>query len=81
MLAAALGMAVLMLVGVRMFALKFHGFGWRGNELRYGFILLTAALLLWLGGVAVPFIILLYIVISLVRSAVCRRKNVRGLQN
>lgn len=80
-LAAALVMAVLMLVGVRMFALKFHGFGWRGNELRYGFILLTAALLLWLGGVAVPFIILLYIVISLVRSAVCRRKNVRGLQN
>ena len=80
-LIAALGMGVLMLVGVRMFALKFHGFGWRGNELRYGFILVLATLLLWLGGLAVPFIILLYIVISLVRSAVCRRAEAGNLHN
>lgn len=80
-LVAALGMAVLMLASVRMFALKFHGFGWRGNELRYGFILVSAALLLWLGGLSVPFIILLYIVISLVRSAVCRHQKERGLHN
>ncbi len=80
-LIVALGMAILMLVGVRMFALKFHGFGWRGNELRYGFILVSAALLLWLGGLAVPFIILLYILISLVRSMVCRRGKEVDLHN
>ena len=103
-LIAALGMGVLMLVGVRMFALKFHGFGWRGNELRYLFLaacavavallrlgavpvvvvsyaVVSAALLLWLGGLAVPFIILLYIVISLVRSAVCRRAEAGDLHN
>ena len=74
-------MAVLMISSVRMFALKFHGFGWRGNELRYGFILVSAALLLWLGGLAVPFVILLYIAISLVRSAVCRSGNGASLQN
>ena len=80
-LLVALGMAVLMLVSVRMFALKFHGFGWRGNELRYGFILVSAALLLWQGGLAVPLIILLYIAISLVRSAVCRRRKAGDLHN
>lgn len=74
-LIVALGMGLLMLAGIRMFALKFHGFGWRGNELRYGFILLSAALLLWLGVLAVPFITLLYVVISLVRNAVGRRSE------
>ena len=81
LLIVALGMAVLMISSVRMFALKFHGFGWRGNELRYGFILVSAALLLWLGGLAVPFVILLYIAISLVRSAVCRSGNGVSLRN
>lgn len=80
-LIVALGMAVLMIAGVRMFALKFHGFGWRGNELRYGFMLLSVLLLVLLGGMAVPLIILLYIVISLVRNAVCHGGKPGGLQN
>ena len=71
-LIAAVGMGVLMLAAARMFALKFHGFGWRNNELRYIFIAVSALLLLCFQGVAVPFIILLYIVISLVRNIVCR---------
>lgn len=78
-LVVALGMAILMVAGVRMFALKFHGFGWRGNEIRYGFLLLSLILLIVLGGVAVPLIILLYIVISLVRNAVCRGGEGDGL--
>lgn len=31
----AVVVATLMVSPIRMFALKFHGFGWRGNELRY----------------------------------------------
>lgn len=66
-LLAGLLAAVLMISPVRMFALKFHGFGLRGNELRYGFLLVSAVLLLLLGVRAVPAIIALYVLVSFVR--------------
>ena len=61
--AIAVVVGLLMISNVRMFALKFHGFGWKGNELRYGFI------------IAVPAIIVLYILVSLVRGLACRTKG------
>ena len=42
--AIAVVVGLLMISNVRMFALKFHGFGWKGNELRYGFIIAAARL-------------------------------------
>ena len=51
---------------IRMFALKFHSYGLRGNELRYGFALLSlVALAVW-QITAVPFIILAYICVSVI---------------
>lgn len=76
-LVVGVGMGVMMLAAVRMFALKFHGFGWRGNELRYLFMALSALSLLCFHGVAVPFVILLYIVISLLRNLACLAKECR----
>ena len=57
----------LLICPVRMFSLKFKGFGWAGNELRYIFLLCCAALvaLLGIGGVAASMG--LYIVVSTVR--------------
>ena len=49
-LAVAAAAAWLMVSGIRMFALKFHGFGWRGNELRYSFLAAGAALIVLLRG-------------------------------
>ena len=73
-----LGLLALALLGVALFHAPLRQvFSLHRPTLRGVF----GSLLLWLGGLSVPFIILLYIVISLVRSAVCRRKNVRGLQN
>ena len=69
--AIAVVVGLLMISNVRMFALKFHGFGWKGNELRYGFVV-TAVLL---RGYAVPAIIVLYILVSLVRGLACRTKG------
>ena len=60
-----------MISDVRMFALKFHGFGWKGNGLRYTFILVSAAMAVVLRGYAVPLIIVLYVLISLVRGFAC----------
>ncbi len=67
LLILAVAMSCLLISPIRMFALKFRGFGWRGNELRYSFIAVCAALVGWLGGAAVPAIILLYILVSVIR--------------
>lgn len=39
----------LMVSEIPMFALKFKQWGWKGNELRYSFVILSAALIAWLG--------------------------------
>ena len=58
-----------------MFALKFHGFGWRGNEVRYLFLLASIVLIIILRTYAIPVIIVLYIVVSAVRWLCMRSGN------
>ena len=65
--------AVMMVAPVRLFALKFKGFGWKGNELRYSFIALSAVLLVVLRLYAVPLVIVLYVLLSLGRNMVCKK--------
>ncbi len=51
---------------IRMFAFKFHHYGLRGNELRYGFLAGAAiALAIW-QITAIPFIVLTYLLISVI---------------
>ena len=49
-----------------MFALKFEGFGWKNNMTKYIFLGISLLMLVFLQIVAVPFIILLYLFLSLV---------------
>ncbi len=49
-----------------LFALKFKQWGFKGNEVRYLFILTSAVLLAVLHFVAIPLIIILYILLSLI---------------
>lgn len=67
--------ALLLISPIRMFALKFKSFGWRGNELRYSFIVVGAVLAAVFGFAAVPAIISLYIAVSTLRWAIKRREN------
>ena len=55
--------SLLLVSPIRMFALKFHGFGWRGNEVRYLFLLASIVLIIILRTYAIPVIIVLYIVV------------------
>ena len=57
--------SVLLLFPVKLFSLKFHTYGWKDNRHRYLFLGLSAILagLFWF--TALPFIILLYFIISL----------------
>jgi len=74
-LVISVAMAYLLISPIRMFALKFKGFGWHGNEIRYLFIALCAVLVVLLRFYSVPAIILLYIVISTIRWAINSNKK------
>lgn len=75
----ALAVGALMVSPVRMFALKFHGYGWKGNEVRYSFLALCVGLLVALRWWAVPLIVALYVAVSTVTWIACRPGNRRLL--
>lgn len=61
-------MSSLMLVELPLFALKFKHFKWAGNEIRYIFLTISIGLLATLFVWALPLIILLYIVLSIINN-------------
>ena len=67
-------MACLLISPIRMFALKFKGFGWSGNELRYSFLVACVVLIAAFTKYAIPSIILIYIIISTLRWLISSRK-------
>jgi CDP-diacylglycerol--serine O-phosphatidyltransferase len=56
--------SILMILSIPMFSLKFSGSGWKGNEIRYLFIAVSLILLIILQGIALPVIILVYLLLS-----------------
>jgi CDP-diacylglycerol--serine O-phosphatidyltransferase len=56
----------LMISRIPMFSLKFHDFGWKGNQIRYVFLACSGILLILLQEVALPAIILLYLIVSII---------------
>lgn len=66
-------MSYLLVMEMPLIALKFKSFGWAGNEARYLLLLSTMILLLTLKIVAVPAILVLYILLSAIDNM--RKKN------
>jgi CDP-diacylglycerol--serine O-phosphatidyltransferase len=64
----------LMVSEIPMFALKFKTFGWKGNEIVYLFIILSAILLATLKFAAVSLIVILYILVSIVKQVIEKAK-------
>lgn len=60
--------SVLMVSELPLFALKFKHFKWSGNEIRYIFLTISIVLLATLFVWALPIIILLYIILSLINN-------------
>lgn len=73
--------ALLLISPIRMFALKFKGFGWRGNELRYSFMLVSLLLIIFLTTYSILAIIVLYIVVSTLRWLFVRGDGSVGAKN
>lgn len=60
--------SLLLVAEFPMFSLKFKNLGLKGNHIRYIFIVLSAILLISLHTVAIPLIILLYILLSAINN-------------
>lgn len=65
---SAIVMSVLMVVELPLFALKFKHFKWKGNEIRYIFLTMSIAFLATLFFWAIPLIIILYVILSLINT-------------
>jgi CDP-diacylglycerol---serine O-phosphatidyltransferase len=65
LLAVAFGMSFLLVAEIPLFALKFKDFSWRSNRIKYIFLLLSLLLIIFFKFVAIPLIILLYVLLSL----------------
>ncbi|VAW27411.1 CDP-diacylglycerol--serine O-phosphatidyltransferase [hydrothermal vent metagenome] len=66
LLTVAIFGSLLLVSTLPMFSLKFKSFGWRENSIKYVFLIVALVLLIWFQIVAVPFIILLYLFLSLI---------------
>ena len=66
----ALGMMIafsfMMVSDIPLFALKFKSFGWAENRVKFSFLIASLLLLVFLRFAAIPPIILLYIILSLI---------------
>ena len=65
LIAITLVFSLLMVSRLDFFALKFKNFSWKENKIRFTFLLLSVLLLIGFHLVAIPLIIILYILLSL----------------
>ena len=71
-------MSYLLISELPLFALKFKNFGWSDNKVRYIFLILSLAMLIIFWHVGIPFIIVLYIVISMINNLIDRKTKTRN---
>ncbi len=60
--------SLLMVAPLPLFALKFKNFSWADNKIRYIFLVLAVALIAVLKFVGIPFVIVAYILLSVVNN-------------
>lgn len=67
--------SILMVVELPLFALKFKHFKWKDNEIRYIFLTLSVVLLATLFLWAIPLIVILYVILSLINTQIRKAKT------
>ncbi|MDB3905870.1 CDP-alcohol phosphatidyltransferase family protein [Crocinitomicaceae bacterium] len=65
----------LTILEIPLFALKFKQFGWKGNEIRYSFLLISAGLIIIFKTWAIALIVFLYLVLSLLDNVFNKKKT------
>ncbi|MCF2488492.1 CDP-diacylglycerol--serine O-phosphatidyltransferase [Dyadobacter sp. CY347] len=72
-------MSFLLVMEMPLIALKFKHFGWKGNEFRFLLIGFTVVLILTLKILAVPAIIILYILLSVVDNVTKKDRSIGNI--
>lgn len=70
LLAVTVVFSLLLISEIPLFSLKIKSFGWKGNELRYSFLATSVLMLVLLKFVALPLIIVLYVLLSIINNLV-----------
>ncbi|MCX6294809.1 MAG: CDP-alcohol phosphatidyltransferase family protein [Bacteroidetes bacterium] len=76
LLALTIIMSYLLVAELPLFALKFKTFGWEHNKTRYSFLIISLILLILFQFIAIPFIIFLYIVLSVINNLMNKTKTI-----
>lgn len=66
----AIVFSFLMVSEIPFFSMKFKNYKWKGNEFRWIILVVSIVLLIWLQCFAIPFILLIYIFLSIVEMLV-----------
>lgn len=72
-------MSFMLVMEMPLIALKFKHFGWKGNEFRFLLIALTVVLILTLKILAVPAIIILYVILSVVDNVTKKNRSIGNI--
>ena len=67
-------MSYLLVAEIPLFALKFKNFGWTDNKIRYLFLIISVVLLILFQFIAIPFTVVLYIVLSILNNVLSKNK-------
>ncbi len=70
----SIGLSLLLISEIPIFALKFKHFKWQGNEIRFIFLALSVLMLITLQFIGIPLIIILYVMLSLLTNYLAKRK-------
>lgn len=65
LIAISIIFSILLIINLPLFAFKFKGLSWQENNYKYIFLIITIALLAILQITAIPFVILIYVIISI----------------
>lgn len=68
-------MSVLLVSELRLFSLKFKHFAWRGNEIRYLFLLISICLIFTLFVWSIPIIVFLQLILSFIENQLKKSKD------
>lgn len=72
-------MSYLLVMEMPLIALKFKHFGWKGNEFRFVLIILTVVLILVFKILAIPAIIILYILLSVADNVTKKNRSIGNI--
>lgn len=75
LLVVAVVFSVMLVTEIPLFSLKLKSFGWKGNQVRYSFLLISLVFILLFGFWAFSLIVFLYLILSIVENSIVKKQQ------